>query len=110
MSLKETNVIDGVLLDEAAGNVILVMEDELGWVGGLEYTHLLQLQEKTNVYVAYVEEGTLYEEYEAAKGKPVLIEIRFLNAPTENGLKFIEVVNGILENTEITLTYTVTEA
>src|SRR6266540_2021756 len=66
MSISETDKIDVIGIDSASGDVILTVSDHLDWedVG----THLLQLQEKLNTYLAFIESGEMLESYPKSAG------------------------------------------
>lgn len=86
--------------------VYLYIEDDMGWNDKLEYTHLLALQAKLNEYLAYVEEeGQLYKDMPEAKEKLVEVIIESIYEAPANCLQFIEVVNAVLENSVLHVSY-----
>ncbi|MDZ8171638.1 DUF6572 domain-containing protein [Microbacterium xanthum] len=77
--IADTNKID-LVAQEADGTVILVMFEERPW--GCDPRQSSQLQEKINLYVGYVLDGSLARQYPETTGKPVRIRLDCAEMPT----------------------------
>ena len=80
---------------EVKGEVILAISDHLEWDAANE--HLLQLQEKINRYLAFIEGGELLEKYPAAVGRKVRIEVVCKYAPSPDGKRFLDRARATME-------------
>ncbi len=94
MSVENKNIIDFVSIDKD-DNAVLTISDHLEW--DTENEHLLILQDKINVYLGAIESGELYEKYQSAKNKHIIIRIVSLHEPNEDGKIFLERVKVTLE-------------
>jgi len=91
MSVVDNKTVDGVALTDDKG-IILLITDHLDWCN--EYQHLVLLQEKINVYIAFLEEKQyekIYKEEELIYG---VIEIHFLHNLTVNAENFLQSVQN----------------
>jgi len=77
--IADTNTID-LVAREADGTVLLVMVEERPW--GSDPHQSSQLQEKINLYVGYVLDGSLARQYPETTGKPVRIRLDCAEMPT----------------------------
>ncbi len=109
MAVTNPDSIDGIQINKQTGAALLLIRDDLGWSEKVEYAHLMALQNKVNLYVDFVESGRLFSEMPAAKKRPVEILVVFSHAPTAQGEEFFRVVNDILKDTDIRLSYRVEE-
>lgn len=77
--VANTNTID-LVAQEADGTVLLVMFEERRW--GFDSDQARQLQEKINLYVGYVLDGSLARQYPETAGEPVRIRLDCAEMPT----------------------------
>ena len=104
MAVDEPGVIDLIGL-EGAGDVVLTVSDHLEWDAGGE--HLLMLQEKLNRYLAFIESRELIEQYPAAVGRPVRIDVCCKYAPTNDGEQFLRSARTTIEQAGFSLSWVV---
>ena len=97
MGIENSRVIDAISID-LNRNVVLTISDHLEW--DLRNEHILLLQDKINAYLAFIEEGELYEQYPNAKGRKVVIQLVTKYLPSEDGRKFIQHTKQILANND----------
>lgn len=88
MPVDDLTSIDIVTVDATTGEVILVIADHLEWDEKNE--HLLILQNKLNVYLDGIENGSLYEGYPDAANRSIVIRVMAKYEPNENGRIFLE--------------------
>lgn len=98
MSVDQTNVID-FIATHVNGSIVLVISDHLAWNNVDE--HLRLLQEKINTYLQFIESEQIIDEYPAAKGKQIEIEIKTKYQPDEQGLRFLNLCKEKVESTGI---------
>ncbi len=86
--LENTAVLDAFAHDTERDILILAMFELRPWdLGELQ---LFQLQEKINAYLSFLLDGELEESFPHLKEKPVRIELRTLQEPSNEALGFIE--------------------
>ncbi len=78
------------------GECELAISDHLRWGG--DGSHLLLLQEKLNRYLAFIEAGELVESFPEYIGVPVLIRVYCMFEPDSDGIKFLSLARGLIEN------------
>ncbi len=93
MSVENLNILDAVSIDKNK-NVVLSISDHLEWDEGNE--HLLILQNKINLYLTAIENGSLYEEYPDAKNRDIVINIAAKFSPNNDGEIFLKRVKETL--------------
>jgi hypothetical protein len=86
MSLDKLQVVDFVGTDIHTDEVVLSLLDEREWS---DRGHLLALQTKINAYFAFIESGQLLEDYPAAKGRAVRIDVICRYEPDKEGVAFL---------------------
>jgi len=69
MSLHQTKVVDWLAIEKGTGDILLTLVDEEDWSD--EQEHLRLLQDKLNVYIAFIESGEVYERLANDVGRPV---------------------------------------
>ena len=99
MSVTDVNKIDGVAINKEGNKLMLLITDHLDWSN--EYEHLLQLQDKVNAYVGYIENRQYNEIYPNNAFVSFCVEIHFLHQPTSNCMKFIDVISEQLKEHDI---------
>jgi hypothetical protein len=95
MVIDEISVIDFVSVDDV-DNVNLTISDHLDWAATEK--HLMLLQEKTNTYCKYVENGQPYDEYPEPRDRRPAIETVFFHTPIAEAERFLENVKSTLEH------------
>jgi len=95
LPVDKPDVIDIIGTQEGQGEVVLTISDHLEWDKANE--HLLQLQEKINRYLAFIESGELLEKYPAAAGRKVRIQVFCKYAPSLDGERLLERAREIVE-------------
>lgn len=107
MSVENLKVIDIASVDKD-GNVVLTISDHLEW--DLNNEHLLILQDKINIYLGSIENGSLYENYPTAKGKDIVINIIAKYPPNKDGELFIERAKETIESANYKFSFSVHNA
>ena len=93
MAVDDQDVIDIVGID-GSDRVVLTISDHLDWLDPA--AHIVLLQEKINLYLAFVESGEMVDAYPNSEGRSVAIRIVFKYAPTADGVLFLERVGEAL--------------
>jgi len=86
MAVDQMDVVDFVSTAEN-GDCHLTISDHLEWEGNDD--HMLILQDKLNRYLAFIESGELVEKFPDVAGKRIIIDVRFMHAPTNLGFEFL---------------------
>jgi hypothetical protein len=73
MSLDNPETVDAIGMEKNTGTVVLSILDAWNWAD--QKGHLLALQVKLNAYFEFVESGQIYQDYPAAAGKSLRIDI-----------------------------------
>jgi hypothetical protein len=105
MSVEDRDVIDFVSISPD-GHCVLTVSDHLDWKSSLE--HQTKLQNKLNRYLDFVESGELVERFDEAKGRKLIIEVRFFHAPDDDGLKFLTLIQETIESAGFGFEYKLT--
>ena len=95
MSIENTQVIDAIGTEKDGSGVTLTVTDHLEWD---DQEHLFKLQEKLNSYLAFIENGELYESYPEAKGEKIRISVVCKYHPDNRGIEFFEKCKKQIEN------------
>jgi hypothetical protein len=77
VTVEQSKVIDFVNRTPT-GDVVLAISDHLPWSDVDD--HLLQLQEKLNAYLRFIESGEVYEKFPETRERRLVIEV-FLKFP-----------------------------
>lgn len=101
MSVADENKIDGIALSNSSNVLMLLISDHLDWEN--EYGHLVQLQNKINSYIGFLETEQFRDIYPGQIFAAFCIEIHFKYQPTENCNKFIENVNRQISSKNISI-------
>jgi len=111
-TILDTKQIDATGFSKDGRSEMLLLLDHLDW--SEEYGHLKLLQEKINNYLWFIESGQA--EMRRPKRliprsvKHYVIDIRFKYPPTENCLKFLEVVRQKSADLKTEIQYRVTDS
>lgn len=93
MSIEESELVDAVVIDAAAGTCCLVIVDHLPW----DRAHLHLLQTKLNHYLRFVESGEIFVRHPGAADCDVLFEVEAIHAPTREAAAFFTEARVLLE-------------
>jgi hypothetical protein len=100
-------VIDLIAFDRVRNEVLLAMNQLRLWDGGDEQLH--QLQEKFNAYASFILDGEMRDAHPEFAGKPVRIELRCAEMPSERALTLIGAIHDQLALQDITVEVVVRE-
>jgi hypothetical protein len=96
MTVENPRVVDFITFDAEAGDIVLAIADPLPW--DVDSAHFMALQEKLNVYLAFIESGELVERYPEAAGRRARITLMHRAPLTAVASRFLasarEVVTG----------------
>ncbi len=104
MSVKETNQIDGMGVDEENNTLVFLIVDPYTWIIE-EYDHLKTLQTKINNYVGYIQSGGYKSAYGDRTFDRFCIEIAFQYQFTENAERFLNAGRRQLKEHGIDIRY-----
>jgi hypothetical protein len=99
--IQNPAVIDLFAVDSRTGEVLLVMNETRPWSGGDEQLH--ELQEKFNAYTSFILDGEMTTAHPELAGRPVRIELRAAEIPTERAVALLAAIHDQLELQEIKL-------
>ena len=92
MSVEDLESIDFVGIENNE-TVVLTISDHLEW----SHEHLLQLQEKINVYLSFIESDEIYSSYPSAQGMVIKINVVCKHQLTEEALSFMANCSAAIE-------------
>ena len=96
MAIYNTNIIDGIGIDESRKAVCLLLTDHLKWEQDnnslSEYDHLMLLQDKINAYIDYLETKQYTQQYPNMVFEMAIIELHFKYNISDNCEKFLNTV------------------
>lgn len=101
-------VIDLFAVDQAKGEVLLVMNEPRPWDGSDLRLH--ELQEKFNAYVSFLLDGEMVAEHPELAGKRMRIELHCAEMPDERALALLEMIHEQLSLQEIAMEVVVADA
>lgn len=105
MSVIDVDKVDGIGIHNDGAMVAMLISDHLDWTN--EYEHLVQLQNKLNAYISFIENKQYEEIYPKHKFTTFQIEIHFQYEPIPSCLKFINNVNNQLNDKHISVNYVI---
>ncbi len=106
MSVKETNLIDGMGIEESTATLVLLAADPYPWE--LQLTdHLRTAQEKINQYVEFLQTGAFREKYPDKRLKGFRIEYVMKYPCPEKAVSFFEAGKAQLREIHIDFDYSV---
>jgi hypothetical protein len=94
MSVEDLDVVDFVSLSPD-GHCLLTVSDHLDWQSSVD--HQTKLQNKLYRYLDFLESGELFERYSEARGRKLIIEVRFFHVPDDDGLKFLSLIKETIQ-------------
>lgn len=105
MSLEKTYNVDAIGIETETNNVVLTLTDSWDWRD--EVGHLIALQAKLNRYLEFIESGQLCEEYPAAEGRQVKVNIIFRFAPPASAVEFISIATSVAADISVLMQFDV---
>lgn len=98
MSIEQGDIIDARSISNNLKEVHLFLFDHLSW-DNVNDEHLFMLQKKINTYLAYIENGQIYQDNPEYKNKSITINIIAKYPLPENDVvrKFYEKVKSIVQ-------------
>ena len=103
MTIENTKVLDVVGVEKGSGTVVLTISDHLPW--GVDDRHLALLEEKIRSYVAFIENGQLFERYPNAQERGIEIRVIYQHEPDESGEDFLQAAGGALSERGIAFSH-----
>ena len=94
VSIDDPDVIDFVT-EDPTGHVVLVMVEGRQWDGSDD--RLTELDNKINTYASFVFEKELVAKYPDLAGKPIVFELRCVDAPDSKTARFLATVSEKLK-------------
>ncbi len=73
MSLDNVGCIDAIGIENESGNAVLTIADS--WVWSDVESHLSALRAKLNAYFEFIDTGQIWEDYPAANGRALVIDV-----------------------------------
>jgi hypothetical protein len=107
MSVTEPKTVDVIGIDHASGDVVLTISDHLDWEDVTD--HLLQLQEKVNTYLVFIESGEMLESYPKSAGRRPRIEIVGRYPLHPDGVEFVRKARAVIAGAGFDLDHKVLE-
>jgi hypothetical protein len=106
--------VDWLGLETNSGPIVLFLLDELEWDVDDEMEHIFLLQEKLNAYLAFIENGEVFDRLldtvvarEVARDTPITVRILARCVPTEKAVTFLEFAKNVFEKAGFELTHEV---
>lgn len=87
MPLESVNSIDAIGIERETDIVVLTIADSWDWTHSHE--HLLALQKKLNAYFGFIEAGQIWDDYPAAVGRQLKINVIFRYPPPLSALQLL---------------------
>ena len=104
MSVRETDTIDYIYLEEQGEAPVLVVSDPLGWTPPEEEPHIELLREKFNTQITFVNSGQLIQVWpEFRDGKVVWVEVAARCALSKRAEAFYQQAGGVMANANMKL-------
>ena len=100
MSVENLEMVDLVSMGPD-GRWFLTVSDHLEWTESI--SHQYKLQKKLNAYMKFIESGQIYTNYPGSRGQEIVIDVRFLHMPDDDGWEFLERVRNVVERAGVTL-------
>ena len=96
MTIEDAEKIDVIAINEEGTRLSLVISDHLEWGPDRTTAHLAMLQDKINLYYAYLQSDEFVSHYPNADEMVLAIEVVFLHQPDEAAIKFLDYVGNEL--------------
>jgi hypothetical protein len=110
MSVRETDEIDYIYLEEPARRPVLVVSDPLGWKPPEERAHIELLRLKLNSQIVFVSSGQIEKVWPGWDGEGrALIEVAARHALTDKARDFYAQAEEVLDEAGIGLRFMLLE-
>ncbi len=107
MSVRETEEIDYIYLEELTHRPVLVVSDPLGWKADDEREHIELLRQKLNSQIVFVSSGQIEKVWPDWSGEePVTIEVAAQHSLTKPAKDFYSQAEEVLDEAGIRLRFT----
>lgn len=104
MSVRETDTVDYIYLEEQSEAPVLVVSDPLGWGPAEETPHIELLTEKLNTQIAFVNTGQIVQVWpEFRDGKIVWVEVAARCALSPRAEAFYEHAGSVMADANMKL-------
>jgi hypothetical protein len=104
MSVRETDTVDYIYLEERSEAPVLVVSDPLGWTPTEEEPHIELLAEKLNTQIAFVNSGQLVQVWpEFHDDNIVWVEVAARCALSKRAEEFYAHAGGIMADANMKL-------
>ena len=100
-------VVDLISLDEATGEVVLLMIEERSWDGGDD--QLRQVEAKFNAYLEYVLGGHMVKQYPSYEGRPVRFQLDCAENPPASNRNFFTAMSNFASSEGIRMVVSVVQ-
>jgi hypothetical protein len=97
--ISAPGVLDALIVEEKTGRLVLAMFERRPW--NLGERQLWELQEKFNAYVSFVVDGELAETHPELVGRPVCLQLRTVEEPSDRALHLVSQIREQLRFLEI---------
>jgi hypothetical protein len=88
MSLDKTSIVDAIGIENKTGAAVLTIADSWDW--NEVHEHLIALQSKLNAYLEFIESGQIWDDYPAARGRQLVIDVVSRFPPPKAATDFME--------------------
>ncbi len=106
MSVRQTQSIDAISVEEDSGACVLTITDHLEWG---DDQHLFLLQEKLNSYLAFIESGEITEHVEDAQAREIRVDVVMVHEPDDKALDFLRAAAETIKSAGFTLRWVMFE-
>ncbi|WWR48229.1 DUF6572 domain-containing protein [Roseovarius sp. S88] len=96
--------MDFISLKSERNEVVLTISDHLGWKENVN-DHLLQLQEKLNTYIRFVESEEILKSYPDAEGRKIVFNVLGKHPLPKEAEQFYVECSQVLRELNIDLTF-----
>ncbi len=104
MSVRETDTVDYIYLEEQSEAPVLVVSDPLGWSPPEENPHIELLAEKLNTQIAFVNTGQILQVWPEFKdGKIVWVEVAARCALSKRAEAFYQHAGSVMADANMKL-------
>lgn len=108
MSVKQSDTIDGIGIDEETNTLVFLILDPYTWVIE-EFDHLKAFQDKVNAYYAFIKSGGYKKQYGDREFSRFRIEAVMKYRWTKNAEDFFSAGKRELRERGIDFTYTLSQ-
>lgn len=105
MSIIDSDKVDGMGIHNEGRTLAMLISDHLDWTN--EYEHLMQLQNKLNAYIAFIESKQYEAIYPEQNIISYQIEVHFQYEPVKSCIKLLDYFNKQLEEMAIVVDFMV---